>query len=325
MKRKTLLLCIAVVVFLGVFALHLFSGLDGVDFRYGFYDVMHEWLHEGVTYHTLAYNPPWTWLFLLPFYLMQYHGAQAALMMFTLAVIIRGWWEFLPGKTGFAAPISLAMCIFNLHIFDLVLRTQLDGFILLGVILVFVGLRKDHAGWLGLGWVFAVVRVSTDFLTGFYSMYVAWRRGLFWRALLIPVGMFIASMFIFGYDWSYRLYVLLTEEKAPWEVKTWITTWWRAAEYLEISRIVPFMITVGIALITLWTMRHEPDLRTAFAFMTVSTFLITPYALSYHYSTMMVVFVPYLVHWKLWMAVPLYLLTLVPVLRVIWGAEVAWL
>jgi hypothetical protein len=78
--------------------------------------------------------------------------------------------------------------------------------------------------------------------------------------------------------------------------------------------------------VTAWAIwRYRPDLRTAFAFLPAASLVVMPYVLSYHYLIVLVTAIPLLLAWRPALALPLYVLTLTPLLRLEFGREIAWI
>ena len=321
MSTKSTLILMAAGALLLSFALNLRFAPVGVDYLHHF-DPAAERFWTGEPLYTAGFfNAPWLVWLLTPFHALRLEGGNAALLMFSLAVMLTAWRQFSTPDAGLARPWALAIVIFNLHAFDFLLRVQIDGFILLGVLMMYRGMRSDAPGWLGLGWVLAAIRPTSMYLLFPFTLWRAYQRGFALRAFIVPALTLLLSFIIHGPDWPLDWFRFITTEESPQPL--WITTWWRMAEYLEWPLIIPAVITLASLAVTGWVFWQTDDLRTRFVYLVVASLVTTPYALSYHYAAMMLVFVPFILEKHLWLGIPLYALTLLPILR-IGGAEVAW-
>jgi hypothetical protein len=314
MKPKTGLLLLFSVIGTGLFALNSKVFPLGVDYHHAFHPVLKQW-QQGRPIYTLNhefYNPPWTLLIFEVLEWMGEKGGQAGLLLLTFAVLLQSWKLF--STAGYARAWSLAIICCNLHLVDLWLRGQLDGLVLAGVLLTYIGLRHQRAYVLGAGWTLALIRPTSIYLVGLYSIWLAYRQGKLWKALIIPLSTFLLSDNLNN----------LRDKGGP-QPALWITTWWRIADYWNLNPIFPILIMLLLLAITLWGMQFQPNLETAFAYLTVASLITTPYALSYHYSTLMAIFIPVLLRRNVYLGIPLYLLTLTPVTRVIFGVGTAWI
>ncbi len=308
------------------FALHLFYWPSGVDYHDSFYPVIRGW-QQGIQPYTsdlLFFNAPWTILILLPFTWLTERGGQAGLALFSLLVMGWGWQQFSRPLSGYIRPWLLAVCLFNLHTFDLLWRGQVDALTLLGLLLAYKAIRGKKPDLLGIGWTVAAAKPTSILIVLVYTVYLAYRGGYLFKALRIPLLTFLVSLLLFDVRWPFRFIDHLIHTKRQQE---WVTTLWRAADYLHISSLWPALIALLILGVTFWTLRrhwHDPH-PMVISFLTVTSVLITPYALSYHYSVLMVVFVPPLLVYNRWLLLPIFLLTLLPIVRVFYGVETAWI
>lgn len=327
MRQKAILLLVFALIAIGFFWIQLRYFPPGVDYYFFFQPALRDWIQGNNIFNDRYefYNAPWVLIALRAVKPLGDRGSEAAIELATFAVMLQGWRLFSKGLGGYAAAWSLAMIVFNLHYFDLLSRGQLDGFVLLGVLLMYVGFVHDRPYWVGLGWTLAVVRPSSIIILGLYSIWLAYQRGYLLKAFIIPIMTFLVSLPLFGWTWytDWLHFLLRKNERQP---VAWLVTWWRLAQYYDWPSIIPIVISLCLLAISMWVMwRYRPDLRSTFAFLALTSLVVTPYALSYHYSVLMVLFVPLLLHWRLWLVIPIYLLTLLPVLRVFVGVDMSWI
>lgn len=308
------------------FGFHLHYWPLGVDYHDSFYPVTELWKSGIQPYKNdfLFFNSPWLILFITPLTWLTQKGGQAALALITITTLIRGWKQAALGLKGYARPWSIAICLFNLHIFDLLWRGQIDAITLLGVLLAWDAIQQKNPYLLGIGWTIASVKPTSVLLFLLYTVYLAYTQKYLLRALVIPILTFLTSLPLFELDWPLRLLNRISETEMQ---QAWMTTWWRAGSYLEISAVWSSLIALLILLITLWILyKHslKPDTITI-GFLIVTSILIAPYALSYHYSVLMVIFLPPLLQKNILLIIPLYLLTYLPLVRLRYGPDVAWI
>lgn len=311
-----------------LFAMHYLYVPLGADYFYTFSPAAVAW-QNGTPVFSPPYfgffNAPWLLFALVPLQWLTLKGAEAGLTLITLAGIVSGWRLFARGYSGYAQAISLAIALANLHTFDLLQRGQIDVFVLFSVMMIYVGLKRNNPYWIGAGWLMSGVRPTSICLLLIFSAWVAYRRGYLLRALIIPAAGLIASLLIFDPGWIGRWYTMLTFN-APPQPGPWLVTWWHAASFLGLSPAVPALITIVLLAITVYVqLRCNPDLRTTAAFLIAASLCVVPYALSYHYIVLLVVCVPLVLNERLWLALPLFLLTLTPVLRFYFGTESSWI
>lgn len=82
------------------------------------------------------------------------------------------------------------------------------------------------------------------------------------------------------------------------------------------------VVSIGLSF-WLWPQNSEFDKR--FCLLFALTFVVTFYALSYHYSVLLVLVFPHIIVWRKWVGGLLYALTFLPFLRLFVGVEQAYL
>lgn len=298
----------------------------GADWHFTFYPATLSWLNGQPIYTPPAYglfHAPWTVLFLTPLIWMGERSGEAALILITLCGIFTGWRYFSRGLKGYSRPLSLAFCLVNLHVFDLIFRGQVDVFCIFGLLILVVGLRRDRAGLVAAGWLMSI-RPTEVILLLIFSLWWTYRRGYLWPALRLTLIGVLISLVVFGPLWPINYYVTMRFIHPP--MTAWLVTLWRMAETLHLSPLLPPLIAGIVALTSLWIVgRYRPNLQTTTAILVAGSLIAMPYVLSYHYVALLIVAVPLLLAWRLWLALPLYLLTLTPVLRLPLGLDFAWI
>lgn len=297
----------------------------GADWHFTFYPATKAWLGGQPIYSAPAYglfHAPWTVLWLTPLVWLGERAGEAALVLITILGIIAGWRYFARPLVGLARPISLALCLVNLHIFDLIIRGQVDVLCIFGLVLLYIGLKRDHASLVAAGWLMSI-RPTEVALLLIFSLWWVYKHGYLWPALRLTGVGIIASLLIFGPTWPIRYYIAIRFLNPP--MTSWLTTLWHAADTLHLSILWPTLIALLVAVTTLWVVwRYRPDLQMATAFLVAGSLIAMPYVLSYHYVALLIVAIPLLLKWRIWLALPLYALTLTPLLRIPLGVEFSW-
>jgi hypothetical protein len=324
-STRILLLAVLGVIF---FAWHYQYFPVGADYHFSFRPAVVTWLDGSQQLYDppyyRGYNPPWIYFTMVPMSWLGYKGFLSALALCTAAVMVAAWRTFARGTRGYAGPLSLAFCFLNLHVFDLFFRGQVDGYLLLGVTLLYEGMRRQHPDLVGTGWMFAVTRPTGNLLLLLYSAWVVYRQGYLRRALVIPLVAFLLSLVIFNPGWIQRYIIMLRD--LPPELVPWHTTLWHIARYFHASEFLATLVAALFTLITIWVMvRYRPGLHPTFAFLLSASLLVAPYALSYHYLVVIFVAIPLLLSRQVRLALPLYALTLTPLMRLVFGIEISWI
>lgn len=305
--------------FVAVYARH---APPGVDWHYSFYPFTVSWLHGQPVYTPPlygVYNPPWLALVLAPLALPGERVGLSVLALVTALALLAGWRVFSRDDDGLARPLALGIALFNLHTVDLFFRGQIDGLVLLGIISLYAGLSRHHAPLVALGWLLQL-RPTGSALLLIYSIWLAYRDGYLHRAAVIVAVALVASLALWGVDWPARYLAVVLEGPAP---SPWLVTLPTAARALGIASTWATAAATLVAFVTaasVW--RYRPDLPTAFALLPAASLLVVPYALSYHYVTILVTAVPLLLRWRPWLAAPLYALTFTSLLRAPFGLDV---
>lgn len=219
--------------------------------------------------------------------------------------------------------------IFTLHSFDLLIRTNLDGLVLLGITLVWIGLQRRRPLIMGVGmWLLTI----KPFHLILFAVWILWgvRRWKPKELLLViaPVGIsFIASTVILGFQWIPN-YISLMLMDASGEVDimpTYLqTSLWRFLEYVGLPSdwglsIMILSYIVGFAFV--FTRKHVE--ANAIGIVIGLPIVFSTYAMGYHYVLLIPAFVILLQHHRNYAAI--WLLTLTPLLRLYWSFNYVWL
>lgn len=308
---------------------------DGADYHYHFYPAARLWLEGGTHLYDEGMlaagvwinHPPWTvWLSAL-FAMWPYDLGRGWLFIISVASLAFAALTFGHGKSK---PWALAFALFNLHTFDLLFRGQLDAFSVLGATLGWLALRRTQPWLMAGAFIALMIKPPNTIPVAFFFLWAACRTWTLRQvaiSLAPPTAMALLTLIIFP-GWPGRWLAHMSSSPPP--LQTWLTTTSHMQDQLGLPSWLPFLIAVCVVAIAVVAWREagkKPDqVRTLDRMLIVlaSTFLITPYALSYHYVVLTAVALPVVLSRHTGAGVVLYLLTFLPVLRVWVGAEYAW-
>ena len=260
------------------------------------------------------YNAPWGILLILPTLPFSIAYGQALFTVATWGAIAASIALFAPGSVLLVVPAVL-----NMHALDLVLRGNMDGFVLLGVTLAAWGVRDRRAWALGLGFWLMSVKPVNVVLLGLVLLWLTWQWEWWQKAIYVAPTAFslLASLLVFGF-WPIR-YVQYFSSHPPFTLPQ--ITGARMLDFFGLSRVWVWLIVVPI--LVLWAVSLERDDPLSSVVVTLSASLVvTPYALGGHYVLLTPVFVWLTARARWYIAA--WLLTFSPLLRLLWGYDVTW-
>ncbi len=276
-------------------------------------------LYDGYSYG--LYNAPWSIILIIPLTFLSVPLGQAVLTVMSLLGIILAVHavrekERLP-------VVFVVLAIINLHTFDLVIRGNLDAFMLAGVGLSWVAFQRQNPWLLSLGFWLMSIKPVNSALAGLLFLF-AMRRWPFkdWlkasSLLLISFGI---SLFVNGPDWPLRY---VNSYKADPPYTSLVVTVWRAAGALHLPTAL-IAALCGIALAMLGYAVWKVGLTQLTLSLALATNLIvTPYALGYHYILLIPAFLYVARRNRAW-ALLAYTATWTPLLRLRFGFSITWI
>jgi Glycosyltransferase family 87 len=313
------------IIYLSVFVISLlgfyYLVIDGVDYYFTYYSITQNWLGgRSILFDEMSrglFNPPWLIWLTTPFVLLPYQFGLSVLRAVTMVVLVYGIMTLTEQIKGYPRLLALAFGIFNFHILDLIVRGQIDAFAVLGAVL---GLRSKNWVTMGLAITLLAVKPPNTIPLIIYFLIITRREsGLVesLKSLIIPAGVFLLSIFMHGF-WFLRW---LDNYKSLEPFDTWKVTIWRAAEVLKLPVFVPILFVLIVLAVAFWLWRFARTKEAQVALIISTTFMVTIYALSYHYILIFAIIFPLLVSWRWWIGVLLYLLTFLPLVRLYTGAN----
>jgi len=304
-----------------------------LDYGAEFYPTARELLVEGKQVYNSAETPgyailPLGTLILLPLYALPYEYGGAFIVVISMCMLIYSVIVFTP--SGRLRPWTIALALIHFHTIDLLGRAQLDAFSLFGIALAWQGYQKRNPWMLGGGYLLMMFIKPQNVLPiavlfGVYSL-LYWKRDEVLKSLTIPAGFGLASLAIFPL-WAFRYVPYLLGFEGVW---TWETTIWRIRIQFELPWLLPWMVVVIALALAVGFFFRTKDLAQNTRLMThlmlvlATTFVVTPYLLSYYLVIPMVVNFPRLFRWRRWVGVGLYVLTYLPLFRSDVGAMDSW-
>jgi hypothetical protein len=275
------------------------------------------------------YHPPWAVVLGGLLAVWGEAWGRGILLMASLTTVIVSAAVF--SKPGWPRLWSTILGVANLHVFDLIYRGQIDAINVLGTMVGWLGLMRNKPLWLGAGYILLMMKPPNSIPIALFFLWLSWRR---WSlrdvaiSLTAPLVMVMLSFIVLP-TW---LMDTMQNLDTPATFAAWITTIWRVGFMLHLPAVVPWaivLITLGISAWAWHRLSAEPDKDAAalarLMLVIATTFMITPYALSYHYVLLLAIVMPYLASWKLPAYFGLYALTFLPLVRLFIGVHNAWI
>ncbi len=272
------------------------------------------------------YNAPWGIFLFAPTLLFSLGYGQAVITLGAIAGLFLSIYaaNSFEGKNHLVMLIAVLAAMANLHTFDVIIRGNIDGFLLLGLGLGWLGVDQRKPILVGIGlWLLSIkplnvilVMIVIFWVTKNWSV----KEKLTYMAPL--GGTIFLSFLIFGFDWPAR-YIQSINAHPPYIYLQ--TSLWRAFAFFglmpQLAYVIAvlFLVVFGIILVHLDIER----ISILLAFALAVNLTITPYALGSHYILLAPVFVLLVAHFG-WFLVA-WFLTLTPLLRISGGFSMAWI
>jgi len=308
-----------------VLAIYTFYLPFGVDYLLYFRPPVDAWLRGTAELFDPVktkgfFDMPWMAFLLVPFLWLRPPVDLALWRALNLAGVITAARVF----RGGAARRWGVLAVVQLYVLHALLVANVDGVILLGVALAWLGVQRRGPRLVSLGLWLISFKPFNALLFGVVVLAALWRWA--WReklvALALPALSLVTSFFIFGLDWPAR-YLNNLKVVPPWPII--ITTTWRAAEALGLPRWPVGLLGLAGVGVFLWALfRSGPTLEVA-ALGLATNFCVTTYALEPHYILLIPAFLVVGAR-RPELAALAYLLTLILyALRAPFGLQFVWL
>ncbi len=334
--RTILLITLLVLFVVGLVVALIAYWPDGVDYYYTFYPSARIWLDgKSLLYDNPAnrgyYHPPWTMFYLALFALWPFRTGQAFLWIASVAMIAYCSWTFAP--SGRLRPWALAFAIFNFHTFDHLFRGEIASLEVMGLALGWRALRGQQPLMLALAYVALMSIPPNSVPIVLFFLWQSWRQ---WgkrdiaMSLAPPLFVFLLSFVVFP-GWPARWFDNYIHLSPTTGAGWWLTTLWRAASQLSLPSAVAWAAVVITLGVTIWVWGHaaqQPHPTAAlYQLMLVvsATMVITPFSLGYRLVTLVAMAIPLILGWDVRAGVGLYVLTFLPMARLVVGVENSWI
>jgi hypothetical protein len=277
MQKTLALLLLATALVLAVYAISLLWPLS-TDYYYYYYPTLIRFLGDQTRLYDTSspafYNVPWLLGVWMPFAGFPYPVAQYFNTLLILVCLLASVAMFRRGVPR----IAVGFAILNFPCAALVRNGQTDAFVLLGVAIGYVAVRRRNIPLLSVALCLLAIKPVSVILVAIW--FLAALRDL--RALLLPFAATIFSAFFIGFDWPFRYltYTLQHPVNNP-RVELW---------RLDISPV--FLATLGlIALLAfLVLLRRRGFDDWTFGLALTTNFVFSPYLLWAHYVALIPVF-----------------------------------
>lgn len=292
--KKTVILSVLLAVF--CFAIVIIVTLKNGPIDYGYnVNTTRAWLDGKTQLYDVEYvryqYTPWTLLFYLPFSFLP--DMLGKLLFNLISAVLLFWAAWRYAKPGPMWAYSLALLnVYSIMHFQL---GQFDIIILAALTLGMFAIENRRPWLLGIAFVLITTKftnVGLPLLVLLYGIH-KWPRKDLVRVMIIPIGMFLLSFAMVGWDGLIRYIRLLIAvsqlfTELPIDTifgtTTYKTSYWG---YLNLTGRIMLAIFIGIALLILIRKLylgrnhefHEPSVFFALAINLVAS----PYVVLYHY------------------------------------------
>ncbi len=271
------------------------------------------------------FNAPWGIFLIAPTLLFSPSYGQAIVTLSSMLGLLLSIWAVNTLEGQDRSPVlATVLAMANLHTFDLLIRGNIDGFLLLGLGLGWIGVERRRPLLLGLGlWLLSIKPLNVILIV----IVMLWATKDWSRreklVLVSPLGLTLLFSFpVFGFNWPVR-YVQFTTDHRPLVYLQ--TSLWRAVIFFGLEKQLAFWIALlfvaAFAITMIFTNIEQKNRPLSLGIATNLT--ISPYAIGSHYVLLAPVFVLLSAQCK-WL-LGLWFLTLTPLLRLVGGFEVAWI
>lgn len=296
----------------------------GVDYYTSYRRAAEKWI-DGETnlYYDpdfVFYNAPWS-VFL--FAVISLPSPQVSLALLnTLSLIgIMGciyiWQNQWPVPRY--APV---LAVLNLYTVDLLVRGQIDTFVLGGMVSGWWAIQNHRPVWLSVAIALLVIKPLNIILVGILFLIAIYKWS--WRDYIVvasvPAILSVLSSLLISVDWPIQ-YFQYSRENRPFD--GFNSTIWKASSQFNIP-FAPFIVIAIIAVIIFifWAIRLGNTQWTV-SIAIATNLVFTTYANGNHYILLVPVFL-FLSRYNGRLAVIAYLTTFTPLLRLFWGLDITW-
>lgn len=255
----------------------------GRDWHYFFYEVGRNYITGDTHLYDQGglgvHNPPWVLLLLVPFCLLP--ETTGLLAFRAVGLVVFCWCATSLGSYRGSRLLLVAPILASLAVWDTMVSGNVDFVALLGLVLMWNGLRRDNPYLFGLGLTTAFIKPQ---LAIFPTLALIPQVGIWsWRMrakiLTIPLVAVGISFVLAGIDWPLRF--LLSIRERSQDLMEVSVTLYRALELVARwagwPLWLPAFITVAIAVVALRICWQTKDLRRRLALGIAFGPVVIPY------------------------------------------------
>lgn len=252
MSKRTLKL--AIVVSCGIMGWLLFSWIPVAqsDYVHYFRPATLDWMNGTARLYadTPGFrNPPWTVLMLLPFALIPAWLGAGLVRLLTVGSVLMAAHTLSEGRLG--RSVGGVLALFSLPMLNALYRVQLVGFVVLGVVLGQVALRRRSPFLLVLGLLLVAVKPQLSILLALLWLWIVlrdWPGRSRWCVVACCAGGFIGTLVLFGPRWPLDW----LGESHNWldpNHPALISSPWRASVILGLPAWTPVLLALVLGLV----------------------------------------------------------------------------
>ncbi len=296
----------------------------GADYLYSYRPTAEQWLDGSLSLYTKAevtyYNAPWGMVLFAPLTLVSHTLGQALLNTGSIMCLLVSIDLF--RRVRPVSPVFVLLALANMHVLDILLRGQIDAYIVLGAVLGWWAIHTHRPLVLAAAFVLITLKPQTVLLTGALLLYGMrdWSRRDILIALSLPALALVTSPLIAGLDWPLRLLRFMRDHDVAYHRAVTI---WRIADLVGLPNW-PFIIgsAVLIGVFARAVLKHGFSEWT-FALAITTNLLIGNYVTGYNYPLLIPVLLLVASH-NGWLVGLIYLTTFTPALRVFDATTMHW-
>lgn len=268
-------------------------------------------------------QPPWFIAIVRLLLFLPVNYGQGVINLVNIVSIVLAVRLFLEGDK-LPAPFFV-LTIISVPLLDLLIRTNVDGFALLGLVAAWWGYRQRKPLVVGIGFWLIAIKPIHLILVSLLILYRVWRewtwREKLWVITPLVLSYLVSSIFL-GIGWGVDFVRFNLQDH---EILTYLqTSFWRFVEFLGLPLAIANIFT-GVSLIIgiVFIVRLREVTRDSVMLLITLNMVFAAYTLGSHYILLSPVLAVLMVYNR-WYAL-LWLMSLTPFLRLIWGINYVWL
>lgn len=212
------------------------------------------------------YNAPWALAIWIPFVSFPYAVGQGAHELLYLLFLLAAVWLLQKDVPR----VGILFALLNIPAFILLMAAGIDSFVLLGIALAYVAVRRHHAGVLAVALFILATKPQNVLLVIALCLYASRQ----WKAVWLPIASVIVSSLFIGLDWPLR-YLVYLRDNPPMQA-------WR----VELWNSVPLLVLVPLAFVALsafaWFVWRRGFTEMTFSLAVATNLVFSPYVTVSH-------------------------------------------